>query len=928
MPTFSAVRALAVLLALGLAGCADRMAPEQRIELARELLGRGDAPTAVIHLKNALQQDPSNVAARVLLGAASLQAGDYDSAAKEYLRALDLGVPINEIRRPLVEALVRAGDVDTALRFSDPAEAGSDPELAYWRGMALMRTGRTDEARAILEALDSPADLRDRARIAIARIELSSRGPDAALAILGPLQETLAGDPDFWEVQGHALLRSGRADEAVEAFRTAVGLVVDPLGRQRFMLRAGEAEALLAAGRLAEARAVAAELHGQQGRHPVSNYLMARVELQSGKPADALAHAQAMLAVQPDSAAANMIAGAASMSLGQAPQAERYLERAVAIEPGNLAARKLLAQTRLGLQSPERALEILGPALSGGDPSAVALAGLASVRAGDPDGAVDLLRGQLARTPEDDELRSMLVISLMSAGRLEEALAELAQIDTADQVVRQRMDLVRVAALLQEGDHAAARSAASQLAAGMPADVAVRNALGALFEGAGLTDEAAAWFEEAHALDPANSAATYNLGRIAANQGQLDRAAELFGRILARDPANAMALTAIAQVHWARGERDSAIERLQHARSTHPGEIGARFVLTQYLVAAGRPAEAVEVAREGAVLAPGSAPFVNALGVALMQSGDAQGALKEFGRALEINPLEPRYHLNSARARMALGEPGAAREHIVNGLAVEPDHFALLSALVEVERRAGRLDAAAQALVRLERTAPRDDPQVDLLRGEVLLAQQRFVDAERTFAAAARRGIGDRAAVGIFEARRRGGLPEPAEPLLAWLAERPDDLSIRALLADHYLVQGDEPGAMREYERLVELAPDNALFLNNLAWLYGESGDERALSLARRAHELAPENPMITDTYGWLVFQQGRHDEALALLASAVAGAPQAGGVRYRYAVALAETGDRAAAAGEARAVLADTGAANYHEAAQKLLNRLEQQGE
>jgi thioredoxin-like negative regulator of GroEL len=63
-------------------------------------------------------------------------------------------------------------------------------------------------------------------------------------------------------------------------------------------------------------------------------------------------------------------------------------------------------------------------------------------------------------------------------------------------------------------------------------------------------------------------------------------------------------------------------------------------------------------------------------------------------------------------------------------------------------------------------------------------------------------------------------------------------------------------------------------------------------------------------------------------MAQAVSGAPQAGDVRYRYAEVLAATGDEAAAAREAKAVLADTGAANYHEAAQKLLNRLERGGE
>jgi thioredoxin-like negative regulator of GroEL len=85
---------------------------------------------------------------------------------------------------------------------------------------------------------------------------------------------------------------------------------------------------------------------------------------------------------------------------------------------------------------------------------------------------------------------------------------------------------------------------------------------------------------------------------------------------------------------------------------------------------------------------------------------------------------------------------------------------------------------------------------------------------------------------------------------------------------------------------------------------------------------------MIADTLGWLLYQQGDHAEALPLMRQAAAGAPDAGDVRYRYAEVLAATGDAAGAVREARAVLANTGAANYHEAAQKLLDRLERGGE
>jgi cellulose synthase operon protein C len=88
--------------------------------------------------------------------------------------------------------------------------------------------------------------------------------------------------------------------------------------------------------------------------------------------------------------------------------------------------------------------------------------------------------------------------------------------------MRQRADLIAIAAHLQTGDLLEARSLAAKVAAASPGDAALYGALGALFQGGGQLDEAAAWFEEALALAPDNTAAAINLARIQAERGQVD----------------------------------------------------------------------------------------------------------------------------------------------------------------------------------------------------------------------------------------------------------------------------------------------------------------------------------------------------------------------------------------------------------------------
>src|SRR5690606_28435531 len=105
-------------------------------------------------------------------------------------------------------------------------------------------------------------------------------------------------------------------------------------------------------------------------------------------------------------------------------------------------------------------------------------------------------------------------------------------------------------------------------------------------------------------------------------------------------------------------------------------------------------------------------------------------------------------------------------------------------------------------------------------------------------------------------------LPQSARPVL-----------IKAVNAQ---VAGDATTAMKWYQQTIELAPGNATALNNLAWIYYEQKDSRALELAKRAHELAPASPPILDTYGWILVEQGQVAEGIKYLQQAAKLAPDA----------------------------------------------------
>jgi predicted RNA polymerase sigma factor len=60
-------------------------------------------------------------------------------------------------------------------------------------------------------------------------------GPDAGLALLGPLEEELDGHHRLHAVRGHLLEMAGRTEEAVAEYRTAAERTTS-LPEQRYLL--------------------------------------------------------------------------------------------------------------------------------------------------------------------------------------------------------------------------------------------------------------------------------------------------------------------------------------------------------------------------------------------------------------------------------------------------------------------------------------------------------------------------------------------------------------------------------------------------------------------------------------------------------------------------------------------------------------------
>jgi Flp pilus assembly protein TadD len=146
----------------------------------------------------------------------------------------------------------------------------------------------------------------------------------------------------------------------------------------------------------------------------------------------------------------------------------------------------------------------------------------------------------------------------------------------------------------------------------------------------------------------------------------------------------------------------------------------------------------------------------------------------------------------------------------------------------------------------------------------------------------------------MLNALQRG--TEGEQRIADWLTKHPDDLGLRAMLAENLIKRGQYKAAAGHYLTLNKQKPGSLLVLNNLAWALFESGDPRALATAEQARTLSPENPAVQDTLGWILVNQGQAKRGLELLRKALSKSPSDGDIHYHLAAAYARSGDKRAA--------------------------------
>lgn len=906
----------------------------------------GKYRAAYIEAKKVLQRDDKNGEAWLLLGKASLMLGEPKDALSDLDKARAAGVPEARWAVPMGEALLVTQQFDKVLQTlspDTPFEPDVKARVDVLRGNAQRGLRQPDQARQSYEAALKLEPGDPRALVGLSR--LASDAKDTATAGRY-IQQALAASPEnpqAWVAKADLAFDGGDYPGAESDYEKVLGFKnPDWLPQDAFYARVRLADAQVRQKKYDQALANIATLEKMSPGQPYTHYLHAVVLYEQGHLEDAVSQLQLVLKASPDNVPAQILMGAVNYAQGNYGQAEMYLSNVMGVDQQNVPARKLLALTFYRQGRSQQALGTLRPTVpaNASDAELLALLQRATAEgAGLPPGSPGSTSAPSLRTVAGGAGTSLATTPMNTAGRPQnpelaraadalangnptEAIRLLKAMPAGDAATEaQRTTMLVMAYVRARQTDQAVRTAADN-ATRHPNDSAAHLLYGTALVAAGKHDDARAQYNEAMKLDPKNVAALMSLGSLDSIEQHYQDAERRYRKALDMDPRNVDVMAALGKVAAAQGDKAEAIKRFKQAIAASPKSATAYIDLVMLYSQGGQFEDAAATAKQLADAMPDNPAALNAFGAAELNAGHHGVAMQPLQQAVKLAPTVALYRINLARAQILGKDTRGAQDNLAEVIKADPGQVQAVALLAFIKLQ-NHDQQGAVALAQSLQKQPATRVAGFTLEGDLYMADKAYTKAADAYQQGLKIQYDRPLVMKSFLAQSSGGAKNPEGVLEAWLARHSDDAAMRLMLAQYYLDHAQNAQATGQYEEVLKAYPSNIDALNNLAWIYTEQKNPKALALAERAHKLAPTSPGIQDTYAWALIEADQPKAALPLLQQANKAAPNVPAIQYHLAVAQARTGDKAGARGTLEALRKSGANFQGKQAADKLYQEL-----
>ena len=591
-----------------------------------------------------------------------------------------------------------------------------------------------------------------------------------------------------------------------------------------------------------------------------------------------------LLEVSPDNSDALDALAIAELRLGNREDAVQHLEQAIRKAPRQLKSSVLLAHVRMAEGKPTDAEQILEEAIQHAPQSAEAALALAQFYLATR--KVDRGLAEVRRALQIDAKSGIAMLTLaavqVSQGQTEQADRTYRELSALPD---KRYRPLHAMFLYQQGRPDAAATELQRLFTEDPKNRDIRTRLVALYLATNKPQEAKKFLSSALKENSKDTDALYQRSQLYLKAGLYTEAESDLQQVLHMRPDSANAHYALSRVHAAQGAMLSRRQELNEALRLDPNLLTARIELARVFIAAKEGKIALQVMDRTPEAQKNTLPAIIGRNWALLAAGDLSGTQKGIERGLAIAKA-PDLLLQNATLRMMQKDYAAARSIVEEILQQNSGNVQAWSLLASTYAAEHQLPAAVRRL----REAVAQNPKAALLQyllANWLIATGNSADARSALAAAKAANPNFVAAdLTLAQLDFSAGKLDTARQILSGLVSRnPKNVPARLLLGSVEERAVNRPAAIIQYQAVLAVSQNNAVALNNLAYLLARNNPDEALKFAQQAGELAPENPAVQDTLGWAYYRKGFYGLALNYLKSAVS---KEGTPRRKYHLAMA----------------------------------------
>jgi tetratricopeptide (TPR) repeat protein len=384
-------------------------------------------------------------------------------------------------------------------------------------------------------------------------------------------------------------------------------------------------------------------------------------------------------------------------------------------------------------------------------------------------------------------------------------------------------------------------------------------------------------------------------GEIEIRSGKGNDAVTTLQAVLKNDPDNAVAHYQQGLAFDQLGNTNRAEAEWREAVRLRPDIVEAHRALAGVAIHRSDPSGLAQEADQIIALQPAAPDGYLLRGVAEIDRKQYSTADEYIHRSLEKEPNNPSAYVQLGNLRMAQNQLAEAQKAYQQALDQDPNSTDALGGVLNVDLVQKQPDRAlATAKTQLARYPK--NAGFHIMLGQMLMEQKKdLAGAEQEFKQASELDKKNSEAIlklGVVQ-NERGATDQALQTYLDGTKANPKEVTFYLLAGGIYENKKDWDHAKQQYQKVLEIQPDNPLASNNMAYVMLEQGGnvDVALAMAQTARRQLPDNANSADTLGWAFYHKHVYTSAITLFKEAIKKEPDNALFNYHLGLAYAKSG-------------------------------------